>query len=210
MPTLIYYDQSGHTAAQREAAQQAQRFTDLIAQYVALNMAGAAPIATADLPGLIEDPTAWLVARLMGNNPFMLNGLPIKYDKVLELIERPAGFDAFIKAAAEQVNWLRHLRGVLRSAESYAVGVGGVVSLSAAAAQQLENSFKSYTATAAQDALLTELNSFSTLLNGLRTKYGQGHTLSSLLEKVLVAPQDFGNSPTNVRPNPAFIQQFAR
>ena len=209
MPTLIYYDASAHQSALRDAATRADRLTALVSQFTALALPNAAPIATADLPALIEDPQAWLVSRFLGGGSFSLGGLPINTAKVLELVERPAGFDAFIKEASEQRGWLSHLAGVIRGAAAYEVGAGGVVSLSAAAAVTLEASFKRYTVTAAQDALLTDLTSVCTVLNRLRTGVLSGSSLmgsdGGMLGRALIVPG--GVSP--VRPNPDFIMTYA-
>ena len=210
MPTLIYYDASGHQAAQQEAARMADRLTDLVSQFAALALPNVAPIATADLPPLIEDPQAWLVARFLGGGGFSLGGLPVNPAKVLEMVDWPAGFDAFLKTANEQRAWLSQLRGVHRTASAYTVDGSGQVSLSATVAQSLEAGFKRYTATAAQDALLTELTAVCTILNRLRTGVLSGSALvtgDGMLSRALIFPMH--SSPAPVRPNPDFILTYA-
>ena len=132
MPTLIYYDASGHQAAQRDAAEMAGRLTDLVARFAALNLPNAAPVATADLPALTADPKAWLVGRFLGgaSGAFTLGGLAVDAAKVLELVQRPPGFDEFIAAAKDTAAWFPNQGYELRGAASYAVGNGGQVSLS--------------------------------------------------------------------------------
>jgi hypothetical protein len=213
MPTLIYYDASGHQAAQQQAADMADRLTDLVRQFAALALPNAAPIATADLPALLEDPQAWLVARFLGGGGFSLGGLPVNAAKVMELVEWPAGFDAFVQAAQEAGRWLvaQGISYELRHAESYAVGAGGQVALSNAAAQAQEARFKRRTATAAQDALLADLTAVCTVLNRLRTGVLAGGALLSeggMLNRALVVPMH--GSADEVRPNPDFILTYAR
>ncbi len=213
MPTLIYYDQAANQRAQQEGAEMAGRLTDLVARFAALNLPNAAPVATADLPDLTADPKAWLVGRFLGSGSgtFTLGGLPVYPEKVLELVQRPAGFDEFIAAAQETTVWFARLAYELRSAASYAVAGNGQVNLSATAAAAQEARFKRYTTTAAQDALLTDLTAVCTVLNRLRTGVLSGGNLLSgggRLDEALIVPMH--GSPAPVRPNPDFIINYAR
>ncbi len=191
----------------------ADRLTDLVAQFAALALPNAAPVATADLPDLIADPKAWLVGRFLGSGSgaFTLGGLPVNPEKVLELVQRPAGFDEFIAAVKETAGWFPHQSYELRGAASYVVAGNGQVSVSAAAAVAQEARFKRYTATNAQDELLTDLTAVCTVLNRLRTGVLSGGSLLSgggRLDAALIVPPYGSTDP--VRPNPDFIIHYAR
>lgn len=209
MATLIYYDESAHKSAQQNATDVAARFTDLLKDYLQLNI--PTPATTEDLPALLADPAIWLVQKWMTGGTFSLGGLPMNPNKVLELLERPAGFDSFIekgKALAEQ------LRGqyngyvpLVRSAASYAVVGGWQVSLSAAAATALAAQFKRYTTNAKQDALLADLLTVCDVVNRLRTTGAVHHdTLQQdgFISKALKMP-GHGAEAIPARVNPDFI-----
>ena len=212
MPKLIYYDEAAHQAASRNAAEMADRLTALLSQFAALALPSVAPVATADLPDLLADPSAWLVNRIFGSGTFSFGGMPVNPQKALELIERPAGFDEFIASAKETARWLTgvQMSYELRSASSYAVGAGGQVHLAATVVAQLENRFKHYATTSAQEALLADLTAVCAVLNRLRVGVLAGGALlgdaSGLLSKALIEPLHGGG---DVRPNPAFITRSA-
>ncbi|MDQ2769377.1 MAG: hypothetical protein M3Y54_02610 [Bacteroidota bacterium] len=215
MPTLIYYDASGHQAAQRDATDIAARFTDLLSDYQTLGVPAA--VTTADLPTILADPAIWLVTKWMAGGTFSLGGLPMNPNKVLELLERPAGFDSFIAKGKELAEYLGP-RGqgpspLLRAPASYAVSGGWQVALTATATAALEATFKRYTKNAKQDTLLADLTSLSTLVADLATTgalhysafKGQGG--SQFLGGALVINSGYGVQTLTARPNPDFILQ---
>jgi hypothetical protein len=212
MATLIYYNESGYNQALSAAGYVTPKLTDLVSQFAALGFANAAPVATSDLPPLVADPEAWLLARFLGNGPLLLGGLPVNVQKALEIVEKPVGFDAFIKSAKEARGWLEgpQMFGLLRDAASYAVAGNGTVSLATTAQQALQASFKYYTATAAQDALLTDLLALCDILNRQRAGVLSGSELvtGGRLTDALIFPMH--SSPSPVRPNPQFILTYAR
>ena len=212
MPKLIYYDEAAHGTASRNAAEMADRLTALLAEFAALDLPSAAPIATADLPDLLADPSAWLVNRIFGSGTFSFGGMAVNPQKALDLIERPAGFDEFIASATKTAKWLtgHQMSYELRAASSYAVGAGGQVHLAATVAARMENRFKHYATTAAQEALLADLTTVCTVLNRLRVGVLAGGALlgdaSGMLSKALVEPLHGGG---DIRPNPDFITRSA-
>jgi len=215
MATLIYYDESAYNTAVREASYIAAQLTDLVAQFVALALPGAAPITTSDLPDLLADPATWALGKFLGNGPLLLGNLPVNAHKALEsgLIDKPSGLDAFIAAAKEKAGWLSgsNTVGLARAASSYTVDANGVVSFSAAAMKATQDNCKKITATAAQDDLLADLLSVCTVLNRLMAKNILSGPLvsqyQSNLANALIFPQTGGGT---VRPNPAFILSLTR
>jgi hypothetical protein len=235
MPTLVHYNDAGHKAALRDATQIASRFTELLTHYQTLNL--PASVATDDLPALLADPTAWLVGKYTGGQPFQYGGLTLDPAKVLEMLVRPAGFDVFImeaNALAEDlgmrpridpprrrhggvvssideyaqgievrpyVDWARPVR----SASSYAVVGGWQVQFTGKAAAALENSFKQFATTPAQEALLADVTALCALLNKMQKR---GIDLDTIQKTALLTNPYDRAVPAQI--NPAFIFQNAR
>lgn len=234
MPTLVHYNESGHKAALRDATEIARCFTELLTHYKTLNL--SASVATEDLPALLDDPTAWLVGKYTGGQPFQYGGLTLDPAKVLEMLVRPAGFDGFVaqaNALAEDLGMrprpqapLRYTHGAVsahligqreeprpyvdwarpvRPATSYAVVGGWQVQFTGKAAAALENSFKQFATTSAQEVLLADVTALCALLNKMQKR---GIDLDVIQKTALLVNSYDRSAPAQI--NPAFIFQNAR
>lgn len=236
MATLIYYDEFAHKAAQREAADVAARFTEVLKLYQALSLP---EVVTADLPTLVANPSEWVLSKYTAGQSFQFGELTLNPAKVLEMMVRPAGFNEFVEAAT----WLGEDLGVLRypdagpqryhdsydavqssnsrpspphwanyfikQAAQYIVVGGWEVQVAKESAKKLESLFKSYATSPKQEKILAALKTVCEGLSSLPVGVlAQNDTLlgQGSLKEALVTGS-YGEVP--VRPNPQFILKYS-
>jgi hypothetical protein len=234
MPTLVHYNEAGHKAALRDATEIASRFTELLTQYKTLNLPASVATddlpALLDDPtswlvnkytggqpfqygGLTLDPAKVLemLVRPTGFDDFIMQanalaedlGMRPRIDPPLQRMEGVVSGGEYLRReeARPYVDWARPVR----PASSYAVVGGWQVQFTGKALAALENSFKQFATTSAQEGLFADVTALCALLNKMQKR---GIDLDTIQKTaLLISPYD-RSAPAEI--NPTFIFQNAR
>jgi hypothetical protein len=98
----IYVDENKISGLVQPQESRIEYFQELVNRYVGLNT--GVPLQKADLKPLIENPKEFIAKRLIKEETLSIGGLQLNFEKMFDIIEKPAGTEELINKIINDVN----------------------------------------------------------------------------------------------------------
>ena len=93
-PILIFTDTSRLNEALRQHSVHLADLNEILTDYGVL---GLSSLLGEEFQSLVRDPATTIYDKMTGGSPAEINGMPINRAKVMELLQKPAGYDALLE-----------------------------------------------------------------------------------------------------------------
>lgn len=90
----IYVDENKISTSVQPQESRIEYFQELVNRYVGLNT--GVPLQKTDLKALIENPKEFIAKRLIKEETLSIGGLQLNFEKMFDIIEKPAGTEELI------------------------------------------------------------------------------------------------------------------
>jgi hypothetical protein len=173
-------------------------FQELVSMYQALNTGTS--LQKNDLTALIVNPKEFIAKRLIKEETLSIGGLKLNFEKMFDIIEKPAGTEELISKIINDVN-VRELMMNQRNVGYFEIENGNTVVVSTEYLAQITEQSTVYIKTENESKAYEVLNILAkniNILNDLKTN-GQWHD-NILFDQFL----ETNNATGNVKINPYF------
>lgn len=215
---LISYDEAGYLRIKGSYDRIAVKIQGIVDSY---NLLGFGDLAANELLGLFQAPIDFIFDKMTGGQPVSIGGLQVDKQKAIDILIKPAGYDAFVNAITGTKGSIKddeHYSNVgvaINSiADLYTINVSGDVVITGAFDTKLQEQNKLYAKSDLAKAVLTFAQNFLQTADelGLTNIFksnpnGVGHTISYLIKGGTNSPT-LGGSDPNFSINAKFVVQF--
>lgn len=170
MEKTIFFDEQGYNNQVANYKDGLDRLNGLITTYNAIGLKSA--IDDDDLQEMIADPKGWMYEKIVNREKLEIGGVAVKKDKAYELIERPAGCDAFLSELEEYVKEIFRPGGNFYINPENFVFHKGVAQIKPLLLERLKNSATYKAKTDKQVKSLDMLQNIADTLNKLAAEKG--------------------------------------
>lgn len=193
----IYVDEDKKNSLIQPQESRIEYFQELVNMYGVLNT--DEPLQKNDLTALIENPKEFIAKRLIKEETLSIGGLKLNFEKMFDIIEKPAGTEELISKIINDVN-VRELMMNQRNVAYFEIENENIVVISAEYLAQITEQSTVYLLNEKQFEAYEVLKTIAVSINTLNGLYNGTHFKDALFNKLL----ETNNFTGGVKINPYF------